>query len=838
MTHSTKQNKNEQLLQPIQNMNAEQYNNLEIAPGVSYSHTRLANETLIESAHMLEIDVANPYTQLKVLSPERKVGKLGKVRDIMKSVNYNDHENLVMAVNGDFFSHLGIPSGLQISEGEIITAPKHTKVAMVLKDNRSVALTENIEMKATVNLANAKITIDAINRTRRLKDDDHLFLYNTRFRESTKTPVGGVEIVIALNDKADARLVPKQVIQGQVKTNEATANTPIQDGYLVLSATGSKAKWIKKHLTIGTKLSINIGFTNDVNQATEVISGNSTLAYTLLRSGEINREILNDENPYNVHRHPRTMLATKNKKLYIFIIDGRQPGHSDGITMAEGAQYLRSIGMTDAINIDGGGSTTCFIRKAGDYEPTLVNRPSDGFEREVGNVLVLTSAAPITDLEKIVPMQGSYLKLMIDSEIDIEVKGHDKHINALPLSGKDVSWRVNGNIGTINDNGRFRATTQVSSGEIIVQKDDIIEKVSVQITNEISRLKISPERIVIEPGKSIRFTVTAYDKAGSKVWISPNQFSWEVTGDIGEIDHDGHFRACESILRGQIIAKFNGIKTISKVNIGQQPEVITGFETIENMLITHNQTVPKSVQFTKVERPNPVRFGRFSGKLTYDFTGMSGTSKATINFFGEQGKEGHLVKGRPYRFGIWVYGDSNNHWLRIGVADANGETQSLNFTAIGGLNWTGWKYVYANIPNTFSYPIKVLTLYLIETSDANKNSGVVYFDNLRAEYIPLNEDVKGPLFSDYEPKPNGIVNKNDAVNVSVCIKDLESGVDPSSVRMWINDQGVECTFNPSTGIASHQMNVRDLCATNKVVVEAIDNAGNPSVPKAEWAFFI
>src|SRR5699024_4796798 len=134
--------------------------------------------------------------------------------------------------------------------------------------------------------------------------------------------------------------------------------------------------------------------------------------------------------------------------------------------------------------------TTCFIRKAGDYEPTLVNRPSDGFEREVGNVLVLTSAAPITDLEKIVPMQGSYLKLMIDSEIDIEVKGHDKHINALPLSGKDVSWRVNGNIGTINDNGRFRATTQVSSGEIIVQKDDIIEKVSVQITNEISRLKI------------------------------------------------------------------------------------------------------------------------------------------------------------------------------------------------------------------------------------------------------------------------------------------------------------------------------------------------------------
>jgi len=809
---------------------------MEISPGVYYTHLQLENDTLIESAHVLEVDVANPFMNMHVLSPDMKVGKLGRVRDIIHPIQTSEQPNLVTAVNGDFFSHLGIPSGLQISDGEIMTSPRMTKVSMILKNDRSIKLSENVFMYAEITAGERKLQIDAINRTRKLKHDNHLFLYNTRFRDSTKTPEGGVEVIVSLETPKYDKLTTNQTMRGHVQSIATTADTAIRPGNIILSATGKKAKWLVRQLSKGSNVSIDITFDRDVNDAKEVISGNSTLAYTLLTKGHINDEILDSNNPYTLHRHPRTMLATKGDILHIIVVDGRQPGYSDGITMAEGARYLQHIGMENAINIDGGGSTTCFIRKTGDTTTTLVNRPSDGFEREIGNALAITSSAPVEELAKIVPVQGRTLKMLINSRKVLKIKGHDKYINPYPLSQTDVSWRSSGHIGTINDQGYFQAGTEAQSGEIIIQKDDIIEKISVQVVEHIAQLEISPERIVVEPGKSIEFTVIAYDADGDKVFISTDQLNWSVKGDIGSIDEKGCFQAKSTVLEGEVEAEYSNIRSTSKVNIGQQPELITGFETIDHLSITQTRSIEDSVTLNKVERPNPVRFGRFSGKLTYDFTGMSGTSKATINFNTENDVIGAQVKGRPYRFGLWVYGDGKNHWLRIGVADANDETQSLNFTSVGGLDWIGWKYVYTEIPSHFAYPITVLTLYLMETNDANKNRGAIYFDNLRAEYIALDEDVTGPVFSEYEPKPNTGVTRSDTVNVRVRINDSESGVDPASVIMWINGERVNCIYNALSGVAEYRLGIEALNPSNHVVVEAIDNAGNPSVPKAEWKF--
>jgi exopolysaccharide biosynthesis protein len=85
------------------------------------------------------------------------------------------------------------------------------------------------------------------------------------------------------------------------------------------------------------------------------------------------------------------MVATKQGKLFLLAVDGRAPGHSDGMTLAEGARYLLSLGMENAINIDGGGSTTYYVRKPGEQHPVLLNRPSDGHDRAVGNALAILS---------------------------------------------------------------------------------------------------------------------------------------------------------------------------------------------------------------------------------------------------------------------------------------------------------------------------------------------------------------------------------------------------------------------------------------------------------------
>jgi exopolysaccharide biosynthesis protein len=93
-------------------------------------------------------------------------------------------------------------------------------------------------------------------------------------------------------------------------------------------------------------------------------------------------------------RHPRTIVgvASRGRRLLLITIDGRQPGYSMGTTNRESARIALQLGATEAINLDGGGSTAMAIaRHRGDSTAIeLVNRPSDPQgERAVGNALVV-----------------------------------------------------------------------------------------------------------------------------------------------------------------------------------------------------------------------------------------------------------------------------------------------------------------------------------------------------------------------------------------------------------------------------------------------------------------
>ena len=93
--------------------------------------------------------------------------------------------------------------------------------------------------------------------------------------------------------------------------------------------------------------------------------------------------------------NPRTAVGiTAGGGLLFVTVDGRQPGHSAGTTLRETAELLRALGAVDALNLDGGGSTTMVVRgPAG--RVAVANRPSDAEgERPVANALALRTCAP------------------------------------------------------------------------------------------------------------------------------------------------------------------------------------------------------------------------------------------------------------------------------------------------------------------------------------------------------------------------------------------------------------------------------------------------------------
>lgn len=85
-------------------------------------------------------------------------------------------------------------------------------------------------------------------------------------------------------------------------------------------------------------------------------------------------------------RHPRTAVAKlKDGKFLMVTVDGRQPGASVGMSLPELAEMLLEFGATDAMNLDGGGSTAMFLNGR------IVNQPSDKEgERKVSDAILVT----------------------------------------------------------------------------------------------------------------------------------------------------------------------------------------------------------------------------------------------------------------------------------------------------------------------------------------------------------------------------------------------------------------------------------------------------------------
>ncbi|HEB65130.1 MAG TPA: phosphodiester glycosidase family protein [Chloroflexi bacterium] len=88
---------------------------------------------------------------------------------------------------------------------------------------------------------------------------------------------------------------------------------------------------------------------------------------------------------------PRTAvgLSKNGRYLYLVVVDGRQAGYSEGMTLPELAALLVELGAQEAINLDGGGSST--LARAGMLKPVVLNSPihrnRPGRERPVGNHL-------------------------------------------------------------------------------------------------------------------------------------------------------------------------------------------------------------------------------------------------------------------------------------------------------------------------------------------------------------------------------------------------------------------------------------------------------------------
>lgn len=111
----------------------------------------------------------------------------------------------------------------------------------------------------------------------------------------------------------------------------------------------------------------------------------------LLKNGQ---QYALSKNAFNDNRHPRTAIAIKGNQLILLTVDGRN-AKSQGFNLEELSKIFRWYGCQEAMNLDGGGSTTLYIK--GQPDGGVVNYPSDNKlfdhfgERAVSNIIYLTN---------------------------------------------------------------------------------------------------------------------------------------------------------------------------------------------------------------------------------------------------------------------------------------------------------------------------------------------------------------------------------------------------------------------------------------------------------------
>ncbi len=193
------------------------------------------------------------------------------------------------------------------------------------------------------------------------------------------TPAWGAVPTYRATEGRHRRVRVVQVRRGRVVSIERTLPDAGRVRGLMLLGRGAGAGALST-LRVGERLRLERAVQGDPMM---VITGNAVL----VRDGEV--QVVDDR-----EMHPRTAIGIDRDTgdVLLLAVDGRS-SVSRGYTMVETARLLIELGAEQALNLDGGGSTTMVARRRGGVVGVL-NTPSDGFERSVANAVEVTYTAP------------------------------------------------------------------------------------------------------------------------------------------------------------------------------------------------------------------------------------------------------------------------------------------------------------------------------------------------------------------------------------------------------------------------------------------------------------
>lgn len=451
-------------------------------------------------------------------------------------------KDIIGGINADYFSfQTGVPMSNLVIGGEVISKDSSAKYGFGVDEDGNGFMGESY-ITATLSRSDGRtMNIECINKYRQPYS---MYLMNRKFSDQTHNTTLGFDIIIEA-DTDELRI--GETIKGTVTYALCyEGSIKIPEGSLVLTVDVNAPMFNDiADIAVGDEVEITIDAPTEPRWETAIFGMGSTGEY-ILSGGVITPGL-------SAGANPRTAVGiTDSGDIVLYTIDGRQSGYSYGVKLSTLAERMRELGCVEAINLDGGGSTTIVARRIGDSGLTLLNRPSDGSQRAVATSIFLqNNLKPTGEIGHLQIYPATTPYIMKGASLTLEAKGSDTGYHPMNISGR-VSYDIKGNKNsTISKNGLFTAK---DSGSVFVTASygGITTEREVFCVESPTAIKVKDENgkelsaLKVERNKSVDLTALA-SYGYHSVTGDDNCFDWSVSGNIGTIDESGHFTASNSI---------------------------------------------------------------------------------------------------------------------------------------------------------------------------------------------------------------------------------------------------------------------------------------------------
>ncbi len=649
----------------------------------------------------------------------------------------------IAAVNGDYFdiNNSGAALGASVDDGTLIKSASPGRERSVAFGSDGVGRLAQIFLEGSVSWVStsstSEVPISGLNVT--ALPQGGVAVYDAGWGTFTRTrPLAAGEQGVEVTVSAD----------GTVTAVGQPTGGQLPDGTRAVVARPGAAADALAALRPGDHVDLAYGLREDAGEVAVAIGGGPE--DPLLEDGEVTSAT----GDHVELRHPRTAVGfdESGTRAYFVVVDGRQT-HSTGLNLYDLGELMAQLGADDAINLDGGGSSEMVARMPGDINNTILNSPSDGYERSDANGLGLyvpagTGRVAAFDVRTTVPADDAD-RVFPGLHRTLVGKGYDDAMG--PVATEPSSWRArNGSVVSVRDGvvtGRKAGSTVVTAASLS-RSGLATGSTEVEVLGKLVRTGVDTPVVGLEDAEATApLVLTGYDAQGYSAPIEARDVT--VTGGDGLAElvpvADGSFevRALAEVGGTAFELSVPGpdgedLTTEVAVTVSLEEDVVADFADAASWTSAHDRAPGGSVA------PAEGHDGAAGLRMTYNFT-QSTATRGQYAVLPEAAAGGRELPGSPRAVTMWVDGDGNGAWLRLQVRQGDGVVTQLDGPEV---TWTGWRQVTFPVPDGVAFPLKLQRVRALETTAGQQYSGALTLSEIAAQVPPAVDAPEAPRVED------------------------------------------------------------------------------------------